>query len=137
MIAQVGNYHHCLRQRPGKRGNQFEYIPNKKYAYRDVKRTLAQIKILVLPSRMCDESALSVLTDEMFHPYTEYCPCVTLDYYTMETACGIAHIPYGAEILYRPKRENANTGANAKAPRKFMDSITTVQRLQELDALNN
>jgi hypothetical protein len=28
MIAQVGNYYHCLRQRPGKKGNQFEYIPN-------------------------------------------------------------------------------------------------------------
>jgi hypothetical protein len=57
----------------------------------------------------------------------------------METACGIAHIPYGAEILYRPERENANAGANAKTPRKLMDSIsiTTVQRLQELGALNN
>jgi hypothetical protein len=50
---------------------------------------------------MWDESALSVLTDEMLHSYTEYCPCVTLDYYAMKTACGIAHIPYGAEILYR------------------------------------
>ncbi len=99
MIAQVGNYYYCLRQRPGKRANQFEYIPNKNYAYRDnVKRTLSQLKISVLPSRMWDESALSVLTDEMLHPYTEYCPCVTLDYYTTETACGIAHIPYGAEI---------------------------------------
>jgi hypothetical protein len=55
----------------------------------------------------------------------------------METACGIAHIPHGAEILYRLERENANAGANAKAPRKLMDSITTVQRLQELGALNN
>jgi hypothetical protein len=55
----------------------------------------------------------------------------------METACGIAHIRYSAEILYRPERENANAGASAKAPRKLMDSITTVQRLQKLGALNN
>jgi hypothetical protein len=56
MIAQVGNYYHCLRQRPDKKGSNFEYIPNKKYAYRDVKRTLAQLKISVLPSRMWNES---------------------------------------------------------------------------------
>jgi hypothetical protein len=85
---------------------------------------------------MWDELALSTLTDKMLHPYTEYCPCVTLDFYAMETACGIAHIPYGAEILYRPERNNATLGANAKAPRPLMDSITTVQRLQELGALN-
>ncbi len=45
MIAQVGNYYYSLRQRPGKKGNHVEYIPNKKYSYREVKRTLAQIKI--------------------------------------------------------------------------------------------
>jgi hypothetical protein len=93
MIAQVGNYYHCLRQRPDKKGNNFEYIPNKKYAYRDVKRTLAQIKIQVLPSRMWNESPLSVLNDQMLHPYTEWCPGVTLDFHGMESACGIAHIP--------------------------------------------
>ncbi len=34
MIAQVGNYYYCLRQRPSKKGNQIEYIPNRKYPYR-------------------------------------------------------------------------------------------------------
>ena len=76
MIAKVGNYYYCLRQRPGKKGNQFEYIPNRKYSYREVKRTLAQIKISVLPSRMWDEAPLTALTDKMLHPYTEYCPSV-------------------------------------------------------------
>jgi hypothetical protein len=71
MIAQVGNYYYCLRQRPSKKGSLIEYIPNKRYAYRDVKRTLAQIKISVLPSRMWDELPLAVLTDKMLHPYTE------------------------------------------------------------------
>jgi hypothetical protein len=138
MIAQVGNYNYCLRQRPGKKGNQFEYIPNKKYSYREVKRTLAQIKISVLPSRIWDETPLTVLTDKMLHPYTEYCPCVTLDYFTIETACGIAHIPYGAEIVYREPRNNAAVGANAKAPRPLVDkNMKTVQRLQDLGALNN
>jgi hypothetical protein len=137
MIAQVGNYYCCLRQRPGKKGNQFEYIPNRRYSYREVKRTLAQIKIAVLPSRMWDETPLTVLTDKMLHPYTEYCPCATLDYFTMETACGIAHIPYGAEIVYKEPRNNAAVGANAKAPRPLVDNAMTVQRLQDLGVLTN
>ncbi len=86
MIAQVGNYYNCLRQRPHKQGNtltSFEYIPNKTYTYRDVKRTLAQIKIQVLPTRMWSEASLSVLTDQMLHPYMEWCPGLTLDFYTM------------------------------------------------------
>jgi hypothetical protein len=136
IIAQVGNYY-CLRQRPSKKGNQIEYIPNKRYAYRDVKCTLAQITISVLPSRMWDELPLAVLTDKMLHSYTEYCPCVTLDYYTMETACGIAHIPYGAEIVYQPERNNAVVGANSKASSQIVDNVKTVQRLQGLGALNN
>jgi hypothetical protein len=137
MIAQVGNYYNCLRQRPGKLGTSFGYIPNKRYAYKDVKRTLSQIKIQVLPSRMWDALALEPLTDKMLHPYTEYCPCVTLDYFAMEGAMGIAHIPYGVEIQYRSERINPNPGPNAKAPRPAMDSIKTVQRLQELGVLNN
>jgi hypothetical protein len=135
MIAQVGNYYLCLRQRPDKKGNCFEYVPNKKYACRDVKRTLAQIKVSVLPSRMWDESTLSVLSDKMLHPYTEYCPSVTLDFYAMDTACGIAHIPYGAEIAHKPQPNNSILGANAKAPRPMVGNIRTVQRLHELDAL--
>jgi hypothetical protein len=79
---------------------------------------------------MWDELPLAVLTDKIF-------PCVTLDYYTMETACGIAHILYGAEIVYRPGSNNAVVDANAKAPRPVVDNIKTVQRLQDLGALNN
>jgi hypothetical protein len=71
MIVQVGNYYHCLRQRPDKKGNSFEYVPNKKYAYRDVKLTLAQLKISVPPTKMWSEAPLSVLNDQMLHPYTE------------------------------------------------------------------
>jgi hypothetical protein len=111
MIAQVGNYYNCLRQRPNKQGNtltSFEYIPNKMYAYRDVKRTLAQIKIQVLPTRMWNEAFLSVLTDQMLrHPYMKWCPGLTLDFYAMERACGIAQIPYGAEIVHREHPNNA------------------------------
>jgi hypothetical protein len=44
---------------------------------------------------------------------------------------------YGAEIVYRPERNNAVVGANAKAPRPIVDNIKTVQRLQDLGALNN
>jgi hypothetical protein len=131
MIAQVGNYYNCLRQRPNKQGNSFEYVPNKKYAYRDVKRTLAQIKIQVLPTRMWHENPLSVLNDQMLHPYTEWCPAITLDYYAMETACGIAHIPYGAEIVHKAQTNKATLGANAKAPRPIVDNARTVQRLLE------
>jgi hypothetical protein len=118
--------------RASKKGNQIEYVPNKRYAYKDVKRTLAQIKISVLPSRMWDE-----LTDKMLHLYTEYCPCITLDYFAMETACGIAHIPYSAEIVDRTGNNKSPVGANAKAPRPMVDNIKTVQRLQDLGALNN
>jgi hypothetical protein len=140
MIALVGNYYNCLRQRPNKQGNtltSFEYIPNKTYAYRDVKRTLAQIKIQVLPTRMWNEASLSVLTDQMLHPYMEWCPGLTLDFYAMEGKCGIAHIPYGAEIVYKEHPNNATLGANAKPLRQLVDNVKTVQRLQELGALNN
>jgi hypothetical protein len=73
----------------------------------------------------------------MLHPYTEWCPGLTLDFYTMETACGLAHIPYGAEIAHRPPPNNSTFGANAKTPRSIVDSVRTVQRLHELGALNN
>jgi hypothetical protein len=55
----------------------------------------------------------------------------------METACGIAHIPYGAEIVYKEPRNNAAVGANAKAPRPIVDNVLTVQRLQDLGALTS
>jgi len=86
---------------------------------------------------MWDETPLTSLTDKMLHPYTEYCPCVTLDYFHMESACGIAHVPYGAEIVHRESRNNSAVGANAKAPRPLVDNALTVQRLQHLGALSN
>ena len=52
-------------------------------------------------------------------------------------ACGIAHIPYGAEIVHVEPRNNAAVGANAKAPRPIVDNIKTVQRLQDLGALSS
>ncbi len=56
----------------------------------------------------------------------------------MESACGIAHIPYGAKIAYRSLPDNSTLGAAAKkAPRPLVDSVRTVQRLHELGALNN
>jgi hypothetical protein len=48
----VGGYYYCLRLRPEKKGMAYEYIPNAKHRYRDVKRTLLKIKIQVLSSRM-------------------------------------------------------------------------------------
>jgi hypothetical protein len=66
-IAPVGDYYHCLRQRPEKKGNAFEYVPNLTHRYKDVKRTLAQINIQVLPSRMWDELPLSTTTDQQLH----------------------------------------------------------------------
>ncbi len=55
----------------------------------------------------------------------------------MDTAFGIAQIPYGAEIVYREPRNNADVGANANAPRPLVDNMKTVQRLQDLGALSN
>ncbi len=52
---------------------------------------------------MWNKAPISVLNDQMLHPYTECCPGVPLDFYGMESACGIAHIPYGAEIAHRRK----------------------------------
>jgi hypothetical protein len=49
MIAQVATTTIAYAKDPI---NSFEYVPNTKYAYRDVKRTLAQLKIQVLPTRM-------------------------------------------------------------------------------------
>jgi hypothetical protein len=53
------------------------------------------------------------------------------------TACGIVHIPYGAEIAHNPQPNNAALVANAKAPRPMVDNVRTVQRLHELGALNS
>ena len=86
---------------------------------------------------MWNEASLSALTNQLLHPYMEWCPGLTLDLYTMDCKCGIGHIPYGAEIVYREHPHNATLGANAKPLRQLPDNIKTVQRLHELGALNN
>ena len=45
MIARVGDYYYSLRMRPEKKASTYEYIPNKRYSYKDAKRTLALINI--------------------------------------------------------------------------------------------
>ncbi len=47
MIARVGDYYYSLRMRPEKKASTYEYVPNKRYSYKEVKRTLAQIGIQV------------------------------------------------------------------------------------------
>jgi len=133
-IARVGDYYHCLRQRPEKKGSAYEYIPNLTYRYKDVKRTLKQINIHVLPSRMWDELPLSTTTDQQLHPYIEWCPGKTLDFAAMESTLGIDHIPYGSETVYQAPK--AAPAPSAKAPRKLQDHRLTVERLYELGVIN-
>ncbi len=40
-MARVGDYYYSLRMRPEKKASTYEYVPNKRYSYKDVKRTLA------------------------------------------------------------------------------------------------
>ena len=40
MIARDGDYYYSLRTRPEKKASTYEYIPNKRYSYLAVKRTL-------------------------------------------------------------------------------------------------
>ncbi len=63
MIARVGDYYYSLRMRPEKKASTYEYDPNKRYSYKMVKRTLAQIGIQVSPSRYWSDLALSTLSD--------------------------------------------------------------------------
>jgi hypothetical protein len=80
MIARVGDYYYySLRMRPEKKASTYEYIPNKRCSYKDVKRTLAQINIQVTASRNGSDLALSTLDDHQLHPYFEWCPGSTLD----------------------------------------------------------
>jgi hypothetical protein len=118
-IALVGDYYHCLRQRPKKKGNAFEYVPNLTHRYKDVKRTLAQINIQVLPSRMRNELLLSTTTDQQLHSYIEWCPGNTLDFSAMESTLGIDHIPYGSESVYQAPK--AAPASSTKGPRKLQD----------------
>ena len=77
-IARVGDYYYSLRMRPEKKASTYEYIPNKRYSYKDVKRTLAQIGIQVTASRYWSDLALSTLSDHQLHPYFEWCPGASL-----------------------------------------------------------
>jgi hypothetical protein len=58
MIAPVGDYYYSLQMRPEKKASTYEYIPNKRYSYKNVKRTLAQIGIQVTASRYWSDLAL-------------------------------------------------------------------------------
>ena len=69
MIPIVGNYYSILRQRPTKQRDAFEYMPNPKYGYRQVKRDLAQLNVDVFPSRMWHENPTQAIPDEQLHPY--------------------------------------------------------------------
>jgi len=124
MIPIVGDYYSILRQRPAKQSDAFEYMPNAKYAYRRVKRDLAQLNVDVLPSRMWHENPTQAIPDEQLHPYVAWFPCNSFQFEQVETILGISHIPYGNEIAWRQSAPTA-TGK----PRLIVDNLATVQRL--------
>ena len=99
MITIVGDYYTILRQRPGKQSDVFEYMPNATYAYRHVKRDLAQLNVEVFPSRMWHENPTQAIHDEQLHPYAAWFPCNSFQFEDAETALGILHIPYGNEVM--------------------------------------
>jgi hypothetical protein len=134
MIARVGDYYYSLRVRPEKKSSTYEYIPNKRYSYKDVKRTLAQIGIQVSPSRYWSDLALSTLSDHQIHPYIEWCPGSTLDLVHMEAECGLAHFPIGAEIVYR---ESLPAPENGKARKPPVNYPATVERLYQLGVMDS
>jgi hypothetical protein len=74
MISIVGDYYQCQQQRPDKKTPAYEYIPNKRYAYRIVKLKLAQLDITILPSKMWTELAFSHCTDHQLQSYIEWMP---------------------------------------------------------------
>ncbi len=124
MIPIVGDYYRILRQRPGKQSDVFEYMPNAKYAYKHVKRDLAQLNVEVFPSRMWHENPTQAIHDEQLHPYSAWFPCNSFQFEDAETVLGILHIPYGNEIVWR----QGNPTASGK-PRLIVDNLKTVQRL--------
>ncbi len=101
VIPMVGNYYSILRQRPGKHSDAFEYMPNAKYAYRQVKRDLAHLNVEVLPSRMWHENPTQTVPDEQLHPYVAWFPCNSFQFEQVEIILGISHIPYGNELAWR------------------------------------
>ena len=62
MIARVGDYYYSLRMRPEKKASTYEYVPNKRHSYKDVKRTLAEIGIQVSASRYWSDLACQLST---------------------------------------------------------------------------
>ena len=131
-IARVGDYYYSLRQRPDKKSSSYEYIPNKKYSYRAVKRTLAQISIQVTASRYWSDLALSTLSDHQLHPYCGWCPGLSLDLYAMDVECGLAHFPIGAEII---DRTDIPAFVNGKR-KQHVDNHATVARLYKLGVMD-
>jgi hypothetical protein len=133
MIARVGDYYYSLRMRPDKRAATYEYIPNKRYSYKDVKRTLAQVNIHVTASRYWSYLALSTLEDHQLHPYFEWCPGSTLDLHHMDAECGLAHVPIGSEIVYRT---DLPVPVNGKR-KPYVDHRATVARLYALGVMDS
>jgi hypothetical protein len=120
--------------RPEKKNPAYEYVPNKRYSYQDVKRTLAQIKIQVSASRYWSDLALSTLSNHQLHPYVEWCPGSTLDLPHMDAACGLAHFPIGAEIVYK---EGLPAPEHGKARKPRTDHRATVARLYHLGVMDS
>ena len=133
MIARVGDYYYSLRMRPDKKSATYEYIPNKRYSYKMVKRTLAQVNIHVTPSRYWSDVALSTLEDHQLHPYFEWCPGSTLELHDMNAECGLAHFPIGAEIVYRT---DIPVLVNGKR-KQYVDHRATVARLFHLGVMDS
>jgi hypothetical protein len=120
--------------RPEKKSATYEYIPNKRYSYKDVKRTLSQIGIQVTASRYWSDLALSTLDDHQLHPYYAWCPASTIDLQHMDAECGLAHFPIGAEIIYR---DELPVPGNAKGRKPRVDHRATVARLYHLGVMDS
>jgi hypothetical protein len=129
LIARVGDYYYSLRMRPEKRSST--YVPNKRYSYKDAKRTLAQIGIQVW---YWSDLALSTLGDHQLHPYVEWCPGSTLDLPHMNAECGLAHFPIAAEIVYR---DGLPVPGNGKACKPRIDHRATAARLFHLGVMDS
>ncbi len=99
-------------------------MPNATYAYRHVKRDLAQLNVEVFPSRMWHENPTQAIHDEQLHPYAGWFPCNSFQFEDAEATLGILHIPYGNEIVWR----QGNPTASGK-PRLIVDNLGTVQKL--------
>jgi hypothetical protein len=132
MIARVGDYYYSLRMRPDKRAATYEYFPNKRYSYKDVKRTLAQINIHVTASRYWSDLALSTLEDHQLHPYFEWCPGNSLELHLMDAECGLGHLPIGSEIIYRQQLPESGKGR-----KPLVDHASTVSRLFKLGVMDS